>query len=343
MNDFKMKELISKVEIVPRNTYVRNLVIVDGIMRTGKFLHDALISGLERCEMWQQYPMIDSIPMLHGLGLLTTDVAVALLQRELDMHLYYSMLGRRSNFRYSDRSSIWHSRDPRAYFRRIFMKEEVEVLDKLVKQEIDPIFVLSTHDMMCNIDILFRAYPNLRMIWCRRHPIDIAYSWHMKDWGNRIGVEPRSLALAFKGPSGPVPWFALDWAESYESFRPMDRIIYSIDWEVRRASSVYNDLPKRKKERILIATFEDVVTHTDSYLDQMCSFIKTCKSYATARILEEERVPRVLSRVDFENRLKTIKEHATAKAFAYLLEMGKTYEKESRKVFGIDINSLRKD
>ena len=56
------------IEIYPRTSYVYELVVIDGVMRSGKFLHDALVSSLNRCEMWQQSPMIDSIPALYSLG-----------------------------------------------------------------------------------------------------------------------------------------------------------------------------------------------------------------------------------------------------------------------------------
>ncbi len=91
--------MLSILEIAERNSYVKNLVVVDGIMRTGKSLNNSLIASLDRCEMWQQYPIIDSIPILHGLGRLDADVAIALLHREIDMNLYYQLVGRKVNFR----------------------------------------------------------------------------------------------------------------------------------------------------------------------------------------------------------------------------------------------------
>jgi len=103
------------IELSSRNSYVYDLVVVDGVMRSGKFLHDALESSLERSEMWQQYPIIDSIPYLHRLGHISSSAAVNVLRREIDMHLYYGILGRRSNFRHEDLSSIFKYKDPQIY------------------------------------------------------------------------------------------------------------------------------------------------------------------------------------------------------------------------------------
>jgi len=50
--------------------------------------------------------------------------------------------------------------------------------------------------------VFFEAFPDLRMVYARRNPIDLVYSWHKKDWGRRIGYEERSLWLAFVGGNG---------------------------------------------------------------------------------------------------------------------------------------------
>lgn len=330
-------------EVAERLSYVRNLVVVDGIMRTGKSLNNSLIASLDRCEMWQQYPIVDSIPILHGLGRLDDDIAVALLQREIDMNLYYFLVGRKVNFRYGDTTGIWRSRDPGEYFRRIFSPEETEILDRIVSGEIDPILNLCTHDAMCNVDIIFKAYPNVRIVWARRHPVDAVYSWHMKGWGDRIGTEPRSLWLAFSGAEGPVPWFATDWDSEYSSMNPTDRIIYGIDWLQNRSEERYQGLTKAQQSQVFVATFEDVVTNTEDYFDRLCAFLGTKRTSSTPAIMERERVPRVLTRADHEHRLEVIEEGASPKAFNRLCEMGKAYDEESMNRYGLDIPGMRQN
>ncbi len=325
--------------LAPRESYVDQIIIVDGIMRTGKFLHDAVVSSLERCEMWQQYPMLDAIPYLWRLGIMSTDTARTLIQREVDMHFYYTLLGRRVNFRYDDRSSIWHHHDPREYFQRIFMKEEAEILENI--EDKNRIFTLSGHDMLCNVEIMFQAYPNLRMVAARRHPLDIIYSWHMKDWGNRIGTERRSLWLAFEGPTGPIPWHACEWAEKYESLSAMDRVIYSVGWLLEEAAKSYAALSAERQSRIFQAPFEWVVTDPQAYVAKLCEHIGTEPSAATPRILTEERIPRVLQKSDLEDRITEIKAHASAEAFDYALQLGEKYEEECGQTFDFDVRAAR--
>jgi len=329
------------IELYPRTSYVYELVVVDGIMRTGKFLHDALVSSLERCEMWQQYPVIDSIPYLHRLGHISTSAAVNLLRREIDMHLYYGMLGRRSNFRRADRSSIWKYRTPQTYIDRSETKDEQALLSQIVNKEVNPIFCLSTHDVFCNPDVFFEAFPYVRVIYARRNPIDIVYSWHKKDWGRRIGYEERSLWLAFEGEEGPIPWFAADWKKLYESLSPMDKIIYGVDWQTKEAMNNYLNLDKSQREQVFMASFEWVATDPDNYLDLLCLHVNSERSSHTSRIMKEENVPRVLKQNDLNMRINEIRKNASAKSFKHLMLMQEKYHEESEQYFKLDTLSMR--
>jgi len=330
-------------EVYERESYVHELVVVDGIMRSGKFLHDALVSSLERSEMWQQYPMIDCIPLLYRTGNLSLSASINLLRRELDMHLYYGMLGRRSNFRRGDVSSVWKFKNPKTYINRAESSAEIDILKMIINKDILPIFPLSTHDILCSSpEIFFEAYPNLRMISARRNPIDLAYSWHKKDWGNRIGKEERSLALAFVGNNGPIPWFASEWSKAYESTSlPMDRIIYSIDWMTKETMKNYQNLSEIKKEQVFMPSFEWVVTQPSDYLDRLCLHVKSVKSPFTERIMKEENVPRVLTQSNLDMRINEIKKNASKKAFNHLMEMQDEYHKESKEYFHLDTLGMR--
>ena len=329
-------------EVHERQSYVHELVVIDGIMRSGKALHDALVSSLERSEMWQHSPMIDSIPILYRSGHLSYSASVNLLRREIDMLLYHGMIGRGSNFRREDASSIWKSKDPQTYINRAESESEVEILNKILNKDVKPIFNLSAHDILCSSpDVFFDAYPNLRMISGRRNPIEIVYAWHQKNWGNRIGIEERSLALAFEGNRGPIPWFATDWSDEYESLSlPMDRIIYGIDWLIKERMNNYRNLSKDKKEQVFIPSFEWVVTQPNDYLKQVCLHVKSVKSPFTDRIMKEENVPRILTRSNLNMQINEIKKNASKKAFNRLMEIQDDYHKDSKEYFQLDTSNM---
>ena len=92
----------------------------------GKAIVASLVSSLERAEMWQTFPLTEEVPFLEAAGHISREAAVMMLRREVDMNLYYTLIGRRVNTRENDQSSILNSRDPEEYFRRIKSKEEGE-------------------------------------------------------------------------------------------------------------------------------------------------------------------------------------------------------------------------
>lgn len=340
--DFKFDPMTenSPYRLSSRPSIVKDLVLVDGVMRSGKHMHAPIISSLERSEMWQNYPIFEDVPVLHGLGLLSDDVARALLQREADMDLFYTLIGRRVNFRYGDASGVWRFRDPRVYFERIFSRDERQVLNQL--DTVKPIMVVFVHDCLCHAGILFNAFPTVRHLWTRRHPIDVIYSWHKKDWGRRIGIDPASTFLAIESPAGPVPWFATSWAEAYIALPPMDRIIRGVDALDRMATQGYLKLSAEQRRQVWIITFEWAVTEADSYLRCLTEFLGTHPTSATAATMANERVPRQFDKDDFDTRLETIRDLASAQAFELAVEMGRRYETESREIWGVDIAPHRR-
>ena len=310
-------------------------------MRGGKKLTMKLLSSLERSEVGNFSPLIDSIPILHSFDMMSTNVAVNLIRREFDMLLYYCLIGRNTNFRYDDDTGIWRSKDPREYFQRIFSKRESEVLNQVVNREISPIFTHMTHDIMCNAKIMFEAYPDVLLVHGRRNPIDLVYSWHKRNWGDRIGHEPRSLALAFETSHGVVPWHATEWAERYISLSPIDRVIYSISWLLDRERVSYKELTPNQRDQVIPVTFEWMASKPEAFFEVLCKKIGAEMTSATAHRLLDERLPLVLSKSDFAHRTNSIKEEASPEAFSHLMEIAAVYEDESISHFNIDVRDLR--
>lgn len=329
----------SQPALAPRASNSKRVVFIDGILRTGKLMQMPIVSSLERCEMAQNYPLMEDVPILHRVGLLSSETAIALLQREVDININNMLIGRRVNFRYDDVSGIWNARDPREYFQRIFAADEYAQIERV--EEIDPIFPIMTHDCLCNAQIIFRALPEARLIWIRRNPIDVAFSWHRKRWGERIGNDSNSTFLAFAGPNGPVPWHALGWETRYEELSPADRIIYSIAALNRMADEAMAALDDRTKSQVFVVTFESVTSAPEAYVEGMCSFLATRRGPRTAEMLSRARVPRVLHKTDLEHRLDEIKAVASPEAFEHLLSQAAAYDQTSLENWNIDTAALR--
>jgi hypothetical protein len=290
--------------------------------------------------MWQSYPLLEDVPVLHAYCGLQDNTAIWLIQREVETELMQTFMGRRVNMRFADTSSIWRSRDPESYFKRLTTSADRDFASDIAAA--DPIMVLMTHEVLCHVKIVFDALPQAKLVWGRRHPVDLACSWHRRGWGERFGLDPRSTFPAFDGPDGPLPWHALHIAEEYTSLNPMDRVIYSLEHIENSWVAGYEALPPERRARIHVVTFEQAVTDADNYVDGLCKFLGTGPSPVTASVVARERVPRDMDRNEFDEKLEFIRGQATPHGFERLVEMVRRYESLSRDLFGMDVAPLRR-
>ena len=100
------------------------------------------------------------------------------------------MIGRNVNFRFSDETSVYQSKNPNEYFSRIFSDRGESILKKHQKKNTH--MLVDTHD-----GIWFHKFwsnlgiKNLKIINVYRNPIDIVNSWINLELGT---VEKNTLS-----------------------------------------------------------------------------------------------------------------------------------------------------
>ena len=100
-----------------------NLVAVTGISRSGKSMLAPIVSSLNRSENLQTDYTLEQFPVLNHLGLMSEHIAIYLMRYMVNFKIYDNQIGRNSNFRFTDWTSIWNTSDPRQYLRRLIKDE----------------------------------------------------------------------------------------------------------------------------------------------------------------------------------------------------------------------------
>ena len=108
----------NNIKFVRKNILVKNLVLIDGLGRAGKFFLGKIVSGFENIEYFQYASIFEQIPYLFKLGALSEDAAICLLQNHIDEYHYYRQLGRNLNLRVDDATSIDNSLEKEIYYKR---------------------------------------------------------------------------------------------------------------------------------------------------------------------------------------------------------------------------------
>ena len=307
-----------------RRLFAKNIIIVTGSTRSGKSMLAPIISTLKQAEVFQVNHLVEQFPMLTNLGFISDDVAVYLLRYAADLKLYKLFIGRDVNFRYSDDTSIWKTRNPSIYLKRLFTEEGDLVFDRISKA--NPMFVLLFHNALWHAKIFLKAFPSMKMLHSRRHPVDVIYSWYGKGYGADFFEKPRNATLTVKWKSKILPYYAIGWEAEYDKLSEMDRIIYMINKIKTMCDKALCSLSEKDSKKIMIVTFEEMVTKPKLILSRICSFLNTSKTLYTSVVLKRERCPRILSDRERKKKLEVIKSIASDSAIKLLTSMIHQYE-----------------
>lgn len=293
------------------------VVLIDGLARSGKSMLSPILSSFENVEIERIEPIFERIPVLVSFGKISKDAAIQMLQMEVDMKLYESMIGRNTNFRFKDHSSVFNNPFKLEYVRRIFGKDGNVIVEKILK--IKPVFQIVVHDTIRNIDIYFETFKsNMYVIEMVRDPIDIIYSWYMRGWGGRFTTDPRVGCFTYKSKSGIAPWYNLNIDGEYNELSPMDRIIHLIEGNIICSYEKYQSMNGSRKKQILWMVHEEFVTNTEQNVAALEKFLQVNRTNKTSKQLKIERCPRIIKEKDRQKKYKIIEKEASIESFKKL-------------------------
>jgi len=315
-------------------TLVNNLVVLDGITRTGKFFLGKIVSGLKNTEFFQHSFILDYIPYMSKLGAISENGAISLLKSVVDQSCYDQSIGRNLNLRFDDRSSIYNSPDHEKYIFRSKSEYNREEVTKYLSNK-HQLFPFVCHNNLASAGIMLKAFPNFKLIHIVRHPVDLIHSWLKKDYGK---TELKSNLDLFKIGIGPsicgkkwhLPWYAFPIRNDYESLNQTDRIIAIIYTLKKLNSQGFEDLSADNKKKIMFLNYEKLVQNTNQAVDKISKFLGNHRSEFMEKIIERENCPNVVNLEEREKKKQIILSKATNKYARVLERLEKNYiEKEN--------------
>ena len=309
---------------ITRQNFLKNLVFITGLTRSGKTMLAPIVSSFDRVEHVAMNYLMEQVPMMHVLGRIPDETASCLMRYAVDNMFYDLTIGRNLNLRFGDLSSVWRSSQPFHYLKRLFAKEGDAALGSIMKR--NPLFLLMVHDALWHADIYCKSFPEMKVIHITRHPIDMVHNWYGKDYGGNFFENPRNATLNIEWKSKSLPYYAAGWEQAYLNMSEIDRIIYMVQRLEDNHRKKYNSLPESTRRKIKIIPFEKMVTDHKPVLRDISEFLGTALTRHTARICKRERCPRTLRREDRDRELDKIKGLCSDDAFRILMSMSNEYE-----------------
>ena len=304
-------------------------IIVDGIGRTGKFFLGKILCGLENIEYFQYVSVLEHIPYLHRLGCINEAAAISLLQVNADEHAYNMMVGRNINLRYNDGSSVTNSFESELYIERANTPVDNDAIinNSHANTRLSPFI---THETFPNIKIFYKAFPTIKIVLLKRHPVDVVHSWFLRGWGRRF---EQSDLLAFiplvKNNELQFPWYVNGWEEEYYNISEIDRIIQGIDNLMKMEEDTFKSLDKDQQKNILIICYENLVEKTEKEISRLEYFLDNKSSISMPNIMQNEKCPNKISLKNRTKKMHDIKNEASKKYIDLLLSRVDAYEAAS--------------
>lgn len=290
--EFQKDKFSPHKEIIRSSFLADNIVIVDGFPGCGKTLFGPIISSLERVEIMQYMFEIEFICRLFDLQKIEKDAAVTMVKMLTDHKLYQSMMGRDTNFRYSDLSSVFNYPKPLQYFKRIFGKGDMAIPQKI--DELNPILSFVAHDLLAYSDPIFEALRGrLTFIEVVRHPLYMIIQQTLNMERLFASSQARDIQIYFEHKNEELPYFCSGWEDLYLESSCIDRAIYSMSYSLDKNKSKVSDLESPSNGvNYLRIPFEKFVIEPQPFLKSITLLLKTDFSNKTSKALRGQNVPR---------------------------------------------------
>lgn len=284
----KFKE---KNKIVRQRMLAQKIVFIDGQPGCGKTMLSPIISAFDRVELLNYAFEIEFICRLFYFNKIDSDAAIAMVRMLVDHKLYQTMMGRETNFRYSDLSSVFKDPHPWRYFKRIFQEGDMAIPSRIKDEQ--PILSLTTHDLLSVSDPIISGIGSRTVfIEVVRHPLYMVKQQHLNMI--RLVDNPRDIQIYIEYNGQQIPFFAASWEELFLESNAMEKAVYTIE----RLTNTNNEKRKiwenDRELSIITIPFERFVIDPMPYMERIEAALETKITKTTRKIMRKQNVPRKL-------------------------------------------------
>lgn len=271
---------MSNIKISRDSQLLNKVVIVDGFPGCGKTMLSPIISSFNKVEIMQYAPVIEQAAELWGLNKIDDDVATSLIRMNADLLIYNVMMGRNTNCRPSDISSIFRDK-PFRYLSRMLKKGD-EIVPELIARNA-PILHLTTHMLLPNAKPIFDALGDkLTFLEVVRHPL---YMIIQQEKNFKMFEGVRNQHIRYSKNNKEYTFFNDGWEDKFDISNTYEKSIYSMKWYYDKLSSI-------RHHNCLIIPFEKFVKKPDEYMLRISKHISSAITKNVTTEMKKQKVPR---------------------------------------------------
>ena len=287
--DGNLMQFNKEIKVIRQKQLTEKIVIVDGQPGCGKTLLSPIITTFQRVELLSFAFEVEFICRLFHLNKIDSDAAIAMVRMLVDHKLYQTMMGRDTNFRYRDSSSVFNDSNPWRYFKRIFQEGEM-IIPARIKNE-RPILNITTHDLLSRSEpILFGLGDVALLVEVVRHPLYMVKQQQLNM--ERLVDNARDIQINIEYEGRQLPYFAQGWEEQFIKANTMEQAVYCIEKTTIATNEKRKIWKEENKHSILTIPFEKFVIDPWPYLKEIEEKLETKFGSRTNKMMRKHKVPR---------------------------------------------------
>lgn len=287
--DSNQEEHKKLTKVIRQKQLSEKIVIVDGQPGCGKTMLSPIIASMNRVELLSYAVEIELICRLSHLKKIDNDAAIAMVRMLVDHKLYQTMMGRDTNFRYSDLSSVFQDSNPWRYFKRIFQKGDLVIPEKIKNER--PILNLTTHDLLgMSNPVLSGLGEAVLFIEVVRHPLYMVKQLQLNM--QRLVNNARDIEVNIEYKGKQLPYFAHGWEEQFLNANSMEKAVTFIEKTTHATNKKRKMWEETSHVSIITIPFEKFVLDPWPYLKEIEKKLETKIGPRTNKIMKKQNVPR---------------------------------------------------
>lgn len=252
--------------------WFNQVVVVDGMARSGKSLVASALSSLKHMEPWQLPIYVDHVVKYLQLGEFSREGASTALRIGLNSHAFDYAVGRGLNRRATDGSSVTNYHDEKALIERESNDSYKDLLANFLAESSIPVFV--THEQICFANFWMEAVPHLNYIEVVRHPVTTLLSWSRRGLTQRWGGDPLLFVPCLEEKGVPYPLFAQDARDEWFRSTLDERLILSLELQYNQLWSGLDWLNPEEKNNFRIVQIENFKSDTLTVIKSIAEWLR---------------------------------------------------------------------
>ena len=287
--DSNLMQFNKEIKVIRQKQLTEKIVIVDGQPGCGKTLLSPIITTFQRVEILSYAFEVEFICRLFHLNKIDIDAAIAMVRMLIDHKLYQTMMGRDTNFRYRDLSSVFNDANPWRYFKRIFQEGEMIIPDRIKNER--PILNITTHDLLSRSDPILSGLGDVTLlVEVVRHPLYMVKQQQLNM--ERLVDNARDIQINIEYEGRQLPYFAQGWEEQFIKANTMEQAVYCIEKTTLATNEKREIWKEENKHSILTIPFEKFVIDPWPYLKEIEEKLETKIGSRTKKMMRKHKVPR---------------------------------------------------